>query len=77
MQSKPFVPQVGFFYTLRGRLADGSASIFKCLTIDAHGALMTNIVTGWTCYAHEIVRYENGEIEWAYSTGGHFEEVSA
>ena len=35
---------------------------------------MTNVKTGWTFRAHGIVQYEDGSIEWDYSTGGYFEE---
>lgn len=38
-------------------------------------ARMTNTATGWTFTAHGIVEYEDGAIEWDYSTGGHFREV--
>ena len=38
-------------------------------------AWMKNVASGWTCLAHNIVIYENGTIEWDYSTGGHFESV--
>lgn len=38
-------------------------------------AWMKNTVSGWTLLAHGIVRYEDGTIEWDYSTGGHFERV--
>ena len=38
-------------------------------------ALMVNTVSGWTFTACGIVRYEDGTIEWDYSTGGHFEKL--
>ena len=38
-------------------------------------AWMKNRASGWTCLAHGIVRYEDGTIEWDYSTDGHFERI--
>ena len=35
---------------------------------------MQNVKTGWTFRAHGIVQYQDGSIEWDYSTGGYFEE---
>lgn len=35
---------------------------------------MRNMETGWTFRAHGIILYDDGTIEWDYSTGGHFEE---
>ena len=40
-------------------------------------ARMINTKTGWTLTAHGLVQYEDGTIEWDYSTGGYFGEVPA
>ena len=46
---------------------------FKCTSRESRTtAWMTNVASGWECYAHNIVRYEDGSIEWDYSTDGHF-----
>ena len=46
---------------------------YICLAVlSDREAKVQNTVSGWTCCAHGIVRYENGTIEWDYSTGGHF-----
>ena len=29
---------------------------------------------GWICTAHRLIMYEDGTIEWGYSTDGHFEK---
>ena len=42
---------------------------------DRCDAWMQNTASGWTLLAHGIVRYEDGTIEWDYSTRGHFEEI--
>lgn len=33
-----------------------------------------NIVSGWECLAHNIVQYDDGTIEWDYSSDGHFSD---
>ena len=33
-----------------------------------------NIASGWECLAHNIVQYDDGTIEWDYSSDGHFSE---
>ena len=40
-----------------------------------HEAWMQNTVSGWTLVAHGITRYEDGTIEWDYSTGGGFNDA--
>lgn len=35
---------------------------------------MVRTSDGWTLVAHIITMYEDGTIEWNYSTGGHWEE---
>lgn len=46
--------------------------LYKCLTSNYNGALMKDINSGWTCYAHIITFYEDNTIEWDYSSGGYF-----
>ena len=49
---------------------------YICLAVlSDREAKVQNTVSGWTCYAHGIVRYEDGTIEWDYSTGGHFADL--
>lgn len=38
-------------------------------------ARMQNINTGWTFRAHGVQMYEDGTIEWDYSTGGYFDDA--
>ena len=33
---------------------------------------MKRVKDGWTLEAHTITMYEDGTIEWDYSTGGHW-----
>lgn len=42
---------------------------------DPFTAWMQNTVSGWTLLAHNIVQYEDGTIEWDYSTHGRFEPL--
>ena len=39
-----------------------------------HASFM-NIDSGWELIAHNVVQYDDGTIEWDYSTGGHFEKL--
>lgn len=76
MDGKRFMPQPGYVYRNRASWYDGKASVFRCLAAHADGtALLANMYSGWTFLAHDIVRYDDGSIEWGYSTGGHFAEV--
>lgn len=50
---------------------------FRCVTpgylpIEKGNARMQNVKTGWTFLAHGVQMYEDGSIEWDYSTGGYF-----
>ena len=68
---KPFVPTKGEVYE------NVAAGKYLCESSyqDADGrsiAWMVNIKTGWSLTAKGIVRYEDGSIEWDYSTDGCF-----
>ncbi len=46
---------------------------FRCLeSYDDGDALVQNVASGWTCWAHVVTMYDDGTIEWDYSTAGHF-----
>lgn len=47
---------------------------FRCNDIFSDGADVTNIKSGWRCLAHNITLYDDGTIEWDYSTKGYFDE---
>ena len=38
---------------------------------------MINEKSGWTITVHNVRMYDDGSIEWDYSTGGHFLPVNA
>lgn len=74
MKREKFTPKVGEIYRNQG------GGTFRCLWAsgDRLGeAQMQNIASGWTLDAHGCGIYEDGTMDWDYSTGGHFREVSA
>ena len=50
-------------------------SVFECRDACAGGDayVLINLNSRWTFIAHIITMYDDGTIEWDYSTGGHFE----
>lgn len=58
---------VGTGYTNR----NGSNYICRALT-GTSDAIMERVSDGWTIEAHGIQRYQDGTIEWNYSSGGHW-----
>lgn len=66
-----FIPSIDGIYENAG------GGMFRCeLPLgDSCDAWMQNTASGWTLLAHGIVRYEDGTIEWDYSTQGHFEKI--
>lgn len=48
-----------------------------CLPYKEGEERMQNVKTGWTFRAHGVQTYEDGTIEWDYSTGGYFDEHAA
>lgn len=77
MSGKRFKPTTGEIYLNR------NGKIYLCGDVwdnntpePSYCARMTNTATGWTFVAHGIVQYEDGTIEWDYSSGGRFGEVS-
>jgi len=80
MIGKRFKPVPGKIYTNKG------GGTFLCKDIihrtphiveEAYSASMVNTKSGWTFFANGLIQYEDGTIEWDYSTGGRFEEVPA
>lgn len=50
-------------------------SDYLCKSIqDSSSAVMERVKDKWTLVAHGIEKYEDGTIEWDYSTGGHWEK---
>ena len=66
-----FTPNEGEIYENAG----GGRYCCQRVRYGGHEAWMQNTVSGWTLVAHGITRYEDGTIEWDYSTDGHFEKL--
>lgn len=63
----PFAPVKGGVYENAG------GGRYICESCDSPAsAWMVNIVSGWSLTARNIVRYEDGTIEWDYSKDGQF-----
>lgn len=64
---KPFRPEFRVIYENEG------GGHFECLSkAPERIAIMRNIKSGWTFTAVGIGIYEDGKIDWDYSTGGTF-----
>ena len=56
------------------------AEYYLCLSVEKRPLLndttaqMRRTSDGWTLTAHGLIRYEDGTIEWNYSTGGRWSE---
>ncbi len=44
----------------------------RAVSLGEHTAYMKRVKDGWSLIAHGVIQYEDGTIEWNYSTGGHF-----
>lgn len=50
-----------------------SGESFRCLSVTGTpDPILKNVKSGWTFTAHVITMYEDGSIEWDYSTSGAF-----
>ena len=65
---KPFDPIYGEVYENAG----GGRFLCESKEGSSRSAWFTNVASGWTCLAKGIIRYEDGTVEWDYSTDGHF-----
>lgn len=71
MKREKFTPKVGSIYRNNG------GGTYKCIDtryFDGE-AKMQNTASGWTLNAHGCGIYEDGSIDWDYSTEGHFERI--
>lgn len=66
-RGRRFVPEIGTIYQNRG------GGEYICTgTAGGYDATMERIKDGWQLLAHGLLMYEDGTIEWDYSTGGRF-----
>ena len=70
---------VGSLYRLHDHDGDRTnepcLECIKCITDDAydrHAALVRSTISGWTMVVHGTNIYEDGSIDWDFSTGGHW-----
>lgn len=68
MKREKFTPEKGKIYQNEG------GGTFRCLEASESQIIMQNVASKWTLFAHGCGIYENGSIDWDYSTGGHFAE---
>lgn len=70
MNRTKFNPEPRTIYTNAG------GGQYRCLsnTDDQGTAVMQNIISKWTLTAHGCGIYEDGTIDWDWSTGGYFAE---
>ena len=68
-----FTPERGRVYENQG------GGTYRCLHaggfLPACMAVMQNVASGWTFTAHDCGIYEDGRMDWDFSTDGRFEEV--
>lgn len=50
---------------------------YRCEECESNKAKMVRLRDGWTIWAHIVRQEENGDISWAYSTGGHWKNRDA
>lgn len=83
MQAKYILPVVGQIYKNRNDreyccLSNTSypneEAAQKALALGEHQATMVRKSDGWSFTAHGFHQYEDGTVEWSYSTGGAFRE---
>ena len=52
-----------------------NGTAYRCIDHkDGGDYVMQSVASGWTLTAHGIWIYDNGEIEWDYSTEGEFKD---
>lgn len=77
MNGKRFKPTTGTVYTNKGGGTFLCGDVWENDTPSlSYCARMTNTKSGWTFIAHGLVQYEDGTIEWDYSTGGRWGKVT-
>lgn len=78
MSGKRFRPVAGTVYTNKGGGTFLCGDVWENDTPQrSYCARMVNTKTGWTLTAHGLIQYEDGTIEWDYSTDGRWGEVPA
>lgn len=80
MNSTPGFLEVGSLYKLHTQREDHQAMVLECIRIymddpySRYSALVRSIKTGWTMVVHGTNIYDDGSIDWDFSTNGRFTE---
>ena len=74
MNRQRITPEPGKIYILKSNNSIVT-SMFRCVSSQAGTAVFQNVASGWTFTAHGVAQYYDGEIDWDFSTGGHFENI--
>lgn len=61
-----FIPTPGVIYHNAG------GGNFLCIYVENDRVFFINVASGWVLEAHCVNLYENGSIDWNYSTNGYF-----
>lgn len=81
LKGEYIIPVVGQIYTnrcgsafrcTRNRFYDSEETMRRSLALGEHIASMERVTDGWSLDAHGVILYEDGTIEWNYSTNGRF-----
>ena len=79
MDSKRALLKVGSLYKLHDR--DGYVlEVLRNISDDPYSAYTSRVrstITGWTMTIHGVNQYEDGSIDWDFSTDGFFTEVDS
>lgn len=72
MNSARFMPTVGSLY----RFHDRDGYVLECIRVlsddyySPYSAMVRSTLTGWTMHIHGINQYDDGSIDWDFSTNG-------
>ena len=78
MKSERGLLKVGELYELHTDRADHQGQVLECLRIltddyySPYSAVVRSTITGWTMMVHGTNIYEDGTIDWDFSTNGYF-----
>ena len=78
MKSERGLLKVGELYELHTDRPDHKGQVLECLRIltddyySPYSAVVRSTITGWTMMVHGTNIYEDGTIDWDFSTNGYF-----
>ena len=81
MKSERVLLKVGELYELHTYRQDYKGMVLQCLRIltddyySPYSAVVRSTITGWTMMVHGTNVYEDGSIDWDFSTNGYFSKM--